>query len=91
MIHLSHQTQTGKRGANRQRQLASNEVTGLQAGGYLVKAGFGAPADLKAGVLNQQGKRIKTVAQIAGAQWQVLIYAKSGIISTLLTLFHLHD
>jgi hypothetical protein len=37
----------------------SNEVTGLQAGGYLVRAGFGAPTGLKAGVLNQQGKRIK--------------------------------
>ncbi|MDA8327941.1 MAG: hypothetical protein M0Z83_03085 [Betaproteobacteria bacterium] len=39
----------------------SNEVTGLQAGGYLVRAGFGAPAGLKAGFLNQQGKRIKNV------------------------------
>uniref|UniRef100_E6QQZ6 Uncharacterized protein n=1 Tax=mine drainage metagenome TaxID=410659 RepID=E6QQZ6_9ZZZZ len=35
---------------------SSNEVTDLHAGGYLVRAWFGAPTDLKAGVLNQQGK-----------------------------------
>lgn len=32
------------------RRGSSNEVTRLQAGGYLVRAGFVAPAGLKAGV-----------------------------------------
>ncbi len=51
--------------------LRSNEVTGLQAGGYLVREGFGAPAGLKAGILNQQGKRISGLLPFTGSNHPV--------------------